>query len=242
MKKIKFLFPVAILLVFVFIFQSSTSEEKSNNELIADLYSDLAKMDSELSILKSESEMNAVGNDPFLGEISMFGGNFAPRGWALCDGQLLPISQNTALFSILGTTFGGDGRTTFGLPDLRGRSPMHAGTGPGLSPRRLGEKGGVEQVALTIAQIPAHNHGLSNVAVAGQITFKTDDGTSTGNTPTVTGVFKGGGTKNFPGVTSDLTANGSTNNNGGSQTHTNVQPYQVINYIIALQGTYPSRS
>ena len=94
--------------------------------------------------------------DPFIGLIVMFGGNFAPRGWALCDGQLLSISSNSALFSILGTTYGGDGRTTFGLPDLRGRVPMHPGTGPGLSPRTLGQKSGTETVQLTTAQLPPH--------------------------------------------------------------------------------------
>jgi len=98
------------------------------------------------------------GLDPFLGEIIMFAGNFAPRGWALCDGQLLSISQNSALFSILGTTYGGDGRTTFALPDLRGRAPIHVGTGPGLSARRLGAKGGAESVTQTISQMPRHAH------------------------------------------------------------------------------------
>ena len=97
-------------------------------------------------------------SDPFIAEIIMFGGNFAPRGWAFCDGQLLPISQNTALFSILGTTYGGDGRTTFALPDLRGRTAIHPGTGPGLSNRRLGESGGSETNTMTIGQMPSHNH------------------------------------------------------------------------------------
>ncbi|GAB5552347.1 MAG: hypothetical protein Sapg2KO_19380 [Saprospiraceae bacterium] len=98
------------------------------------------------------------GAEPFIGEISMFGGNFAPRGWAFCNGQLLPIAQNTALFSLLGTTYGGDGRTTFGLPDLRGRVPVHFGNGPGLSDYRLGQKGGAERMILNVTQIPSHNH------------------------------------------------------------------------------------
>ncbi len=93
-------------------------------------------------------------SEPYIGEIKMFAGNFAPRGWALCDGQLLPIAQNEALFSILGTTYGGDGRTTFGLPDLRGRAPVHAGSGPGLTPRNLGQKFGAEQTTLTVPQLP----------------------------------------------------------------------------------------
>jgi microcystin-dependent protein len=101
------------------------------------------------------------GAEPFIGEIMIFGGNFAPRGWAFCDGQLLPVSQNTALFSLLGTTYGGDGRTTFALPDLRGRVPLHPGTGPGLSSRQLGEKGGTETNVLTIGQMPAHNHTIT---------------------------------------------------------------------------------
>ena len=97
-------------------------------------------------------------SEPFIGEIKMVGFNFAPQGWAFCSGQLLSVSQNTALFAVLGTTYGGDGRTTFGLPDLQGRSPMHAGTGPGLSQRRLGEKAGTENVALAESQIVSHSH------------------------------------------------------------------------------------
>ena len=103
-------------------------------------------------------------SEPFVGEIRMFAGNFAPRGWAFCDGQLLAVSQNDALFSLLGTIYGGDGRTTFGLPDLRGRVPIHAGSGPGLSPRRLGAKAGAENVTLTVNQLPSHSHRLSGSA------------------------------------------------------------------------------
>ena len=103
--------------------------------------------------------------DPMLAQIMMFGGNFAPRGWAFCDGQLLPISQYTALFSIIGTTYGGDGRTTFALPDLRGRAPIHAGTGPGLSTRKIGQKFGTQEDYLNVTQLPSHNHLASNVNV-----------------------------------------------------------------------------
>lgn len=102
-----------------------------------------------------------LGPEPYIGEISWFAGNFAPRGWALCDGQLLPIQQHQALFSILGTTYGGDGRTTFALPDMRGRSPIHAGTGPGLSTRHLGERGGLETTTLTVVNLPSHTHTIS---------------------------------------------------------------------------------
>ncbi|MCP3973971.1 MAG: phage tail protein [bacterium] len=108
-----------------------------------------------------EAESELLGTDPYLGEISWFAGNFAPRGWALCNGQLLQISQNPALFSVLGTTYGGDGRTTFALPDMRGRSPIHMGTGPGLSNRRLGERGGSETTTISVANLPAHTHTIS---------------------------------------------------------------------------------
>ena len=109
---------------------------------------------------------------PFVAEIRMFGGNFAPRGNAFCDGQLLPIAQNTALFSLLGTTYGGNGQTTFGLPNLQSRAPMHFGQGPGLSPRDLGEQAGVETVTLQTTQIPAHNHQASGLAAAGVGTIR----------------------------------------------------------------------
>ena len=104
-------------------------------------------------------------SEPFVGEIRMFAGNFAPQGWAFCDGQLLSVNQNDALFSLLGTIYGGDGRTTFGLPDLRGRLPMHAGTGPGLSPQRMGSMGGQENVTLTVNEMPAHSHSANAQSV-----------------------------------------------------------------------------
>ncbi|MFD2724913.1 phage tail protein [Hyunsoonleella rubra] len=171
----------------------------------------------------------------------MFAGNFAPRGWALCQGQLLPISNYQALFSILGTTYGGDGRTTFALPDLRGRAPIHAGTGPGLTPRRLGAKGGAEQVTLSTPQIPNHDHTATTTT---QIAVSTDTGTelnADGNhlanhtngynaTPT--------DDNELAGVSSSTT----TTNTGGSQAHDNMQPSITINYIIALVGIFPSRS
>lgn len=169
--------------------------------------------------------------EPFIGMIVQFGGNFAPRGWAFCDGQLLAISSNSALFSILGTTFGGDGRTTFGLPDLRGRVPMHPGNGPGLSPRRLGEKGGVETVTLTVNNLPSHSHALRGVE---------DEGTS-GKLPGNSLASAGTALYSSSAPSTDLHA-GSVGNTGGSLPSTNVQPFQCVNFIIALQGLYPSRN
>ncbi len=171
----------------------------------------------------------------FIGEIKMFGGNFAPRGWAFCNGQLLPINQNQALFSILGTTYGGDGRTTFALPDLRGRVPVHSGNGPGLSTYRLGQKGGFETTTITVANMPAHSHPYAAPAVS-------EDGNTSDPTNAVPG-----GTKVLDKEYSTETPNttmksGGTGNTGGSQPINIVQPYGTVNYIIALEGLYPSRS
>ncbi len=171
---------------------------------------------------------------PFLGQIIRFGGNFAPRGWAFCDGQLLPIAQNTALFSLLGTTYGGDGRTTFALPNLQGRVPIHPGTGPGLATYKLGQKGGQENVVLTTDQIPSHNHLVECVS-------------SEGNHTSPDGAIPGSETAASVDFWSDADSNGTMRsdmikNGGGGQSHNNMQPYLVVNYIIALQGTYPSRS
>lgn len=170
--------------------------------------------------------------EPFIGQIIMFGGNFAPRGWAFCDGQLLPISSNSALFSILGTTYGGDGRTTFALPDLRSRLAMHPGRGPGLSDYRLGQKGGAENVTLTANQIPSHNHAIRAANTGGDDTD-----------PTTANAFGSASDDLYieeaPGTTMQ---NNIMSNVGGGQAHTNIQPFQCVNFIIALQGIYPSRS
>ena len=171
---------------------------------------------------------------PFIAEIIMFGGNFAPRGWALCDGQLLSIAQNSALFSILGTSYGGDGRTNFGLPDLRGRVSIHPGNGAGLSSYNLGQKGGAETVVLTELQMPSHTHtprckgtaGNSNDAVGN--VWADDAGAASA-------------TYSSAGADSDMNA-GAIVNAGGGRGHTNIQPFQCVNYIIALFGTYPSRN
>jgi len=173
-------------------------------------------------------------SEPFVGEIKMFAGNFAPRGFAYCDGQLLAVSQNDALFSLLGTIYGGDGRTTFGLPDLRGRVPIHQGTGPGLSPRQLGAKGGTESETLTVSQLPSHTHALS--ASSGPASSREPEG----NVPaSSTGVSLYG---NAGGAPQQLSSQSLGSAAGGSQSHTNVMPFQCIHYIIALVGIYPSRS
>jgi len=172
-------------------------------------------------------------SEPFVGEIRMFAGNFAPRGWAFCDGQLLAVSQNDALFSLLGTIYGGDGRTTFGLPDMRGRIPIHAGSGPGLSPRRLGAKGGAEHVTLTVNQIPSHTHPF--VATSNTATSPNPANTNTIARSTTFDAYIG----NEPPSTALKTE--SITNVGGSRSHDNLQPFVCIHFIIALVGIYPSR-
>lgn len=179
--------------------------------------------------------------EPFIGQMIMFGGNFAPRGWAFCDGQLLAISQNQALFSILGTIYGGDGRTTFALPDLRGRAAVGEGQGPGLSPRQLGQKSGTETTTLTAANLPSHNH-VAALKHAGETNVS---GTGTGKL--LASDTRGGVA--LPTVYADGPATGNlaagaveVGFTGANQSFNNVQPSLAINYIIALQGTYPSRN
>lgn len=176
--------------------------------------------------------------DPYIGEIRLFAGNFAPTGWALCDGQLLPIAQNAALFSILGTTYGGNGQTNFALPDLRGRVPMHPGQGPGLSPRTLGEIGGDESVTLLANQMPAHSHALnaSNTqggadSPANSLLAQSYD--QNNNNPIST--YAGGN----PNTALNPASVGLTGNN---LPHDNLQPYGCITFIIALTGVFPSRN
>lgn len=173
-------------------------------------------------------------SEPFVAEIRIFAGNFAPRGWAFCNGQLLPISQNTALFSLIGTTYGGDGRTTTALPNLQGRAPMHPGRGPGLTSRRLGERGGSETVTLTEAQMPSHTHPF-------QGSQDPPDSRQPGNS--LASQPSGRGASVLYGTSNPVPQDARTvSNTGGSQSHNNLQPFLTMNFIIALVGLYPSRS
>lgn len=189
--------------------------------------------------------------EPFLGEIILFAGNFAPRGWAFCDGQLLPISSYEAVFSLLGTTYGGDGRTTFGLPELRGRAPIGVGSGPGLTPRSLGARAGQDSVTLTSSQIPPHTHGVDTSAMSATLRgYAGADADST--TPAPANVLSklqnpvAINAYSNSDAPADLTpiagVSATVVNAGGSQSHQNYQPYLGVHYIIALQGIYPSRS
>ena len=174
-------------------------------------------------------------SEPFLAEIRIFAGNFAPRGWAFCDGQLLPIAQNTALFSLIGTTYGGDGRSTTALPNLQGRAPMHPGRGPGLTSRRLGERGGVEMVTLTEAQMASHTHTLR----AANVPFGTLQAPTAQRT-----LARSSGNAWQTDTSSNLVQlnNQALPDAGGSQPHNNLQPLLAMTFIIALVGLYPSRS
>lgn len=169
--------------------------------------------------------------DPFVAEIRIFPFNFAPKGWAFCDGQLMPISQNTALFSLLGTTYGGDGKSTFALPDLQGRAPMHPGQGPGLSLHDLGESGGSETVTLLQTEIPAHSHTLRASNTLG------DNPVPTGNT---LARYANAYQQNTNSGLVAMAAQSLTPV-GGSLPHNNMMPYLTLYFCIALQGVFPPR-
>lgn len=184
--------------------------------------------------------------EPFLGQVMLFAGNFAPRGWAFCNGQLMSIAQNTALFSILGTTYGGDGITTFALPDLRGRSPVAWGQGPGLSPIDIGEKAGTESVTLALGNMPIHTHPATPALTAAQPASNHPGDTDTPG-PTTVPAAAGGNTiysNNDPDTSfKGGPVSGSINvgTAGGSQPFANRSPYLAMSYVIALEGIFPSR-
>jgi len=170
-------------------------------------------------------------SEPFVAEIRIFAGNFAPRSWAFCDGQLLPVSQNTALFSLIGTTYGGDGRSTTALPNMQGRAPMHPGRGPGLTSRRLGQRGGTQTVTLTEAQMPNHTHTMRAAEDPADLQAPASNRAMTRSS--VDAYTTAANTVQM--------ADQMLTDSGGSQAHNNIQPLLAMNFIIALQGLYPSR-
>jgi microcystin-dependent protein len=170
-------------------------------------------------------------SDPFVAEIRIFGGNFAPRNWAFCDGQLLPLSQNTALFSLVGTNYGGNGKSNFALPNLQGRAPMHWGQGPGLSLRDIGEQGGSAEVTLGESEIPAHTHTLRAAADPADL-----QSPSPARSMARSSINAYAPTENLVAMAPMLQSQ------GGSFPHNNRQPYLGLSFIIALQGVFPPRS
>jgi microcystin-dependent protein len=171
-------------------------------------------------------------SDPFVAEIRIFAFNFAPKGWAFCDGQLLPISQNTALFSLLGTTYGGDGKSTFALPDMQGNAPMQPGQGQGLSLRDLGETSGVETVTLLVSEMPVHTHTL-NCSI--------DDADLRIPSPARSMAKSSGGNMYAPANGNQTMAFQGLPPAGGGLPHNNMQPYLTVNFCIAMQGVFPPR-
>ncbi|MCB0375623.1 MAG: phage tail protein [Sinomicrobium sp.] len=190
--------------------------------------------------------------EEFIGTIKAFAFNFAPRGWAQCNGQLLPISQNTALFSLIGTTYGGDGKTTFALPDLRGRTSLHEGMGPGLSNRALGSKGGTETNTLTVSEMPAHTHlvDFNNQQVSARLALPvsnspgTTDQSSTNILANHSNAYTDSSRANatLAGATAPVSGSLQTGSQGGSIPVNNMQPFLTINYCICLAGVFPPRN
>jgi len=174
--------------------------------------------------------------DPFVAEIRIFPFNFAPKGWAFCDGQILPLSQNTALFSLLGTTYGGDGKSNFALPDMQGNAPMHPGQGPGLSLHDLGETGGSDTVTLLESEIPSHSHNLMCLPAPANRTAP--GGNSMARVQGLTGPYVAASPA--PALTN--MSDSAIAPSGGDQPHNNMQPYLTLNFCIALQGVYPPRT
>jgi microcystin-dependent protein len=181
----------------------------------------------------TRSVVSTQGMDPFIGEIMLFAGNFAPRGYMLCQGQILSIAQNSALFAVLGTTYGGDGQTTFALPNLQGRFPMQQGQGPGLSYRNLGEIAGTETVTLNSTQMPAHTHQLTASTTAG------NSDSPSGNLLANNG--RGGPQFTSAGSVNTTMHPQSVGIAGGNQPHENMPPYLALNFCIAVSGIFPSR-
>lgn len=170
-------------------------------------------------------------SSPYIGEIRMFGGSFAPVGWALCQGQTIPISQNDTLFNLIGTTYGGDGQNTFDLPDLQGRVPVHQGQGPGISQQYvIGQEGGVEQVTLTTQQMPSHNHGF---------VASTSPANQQSPAPNLYG-YMTQATPYFAGTVDSAMNASMLQPQGGSQPHENMQPFLCVSFIISLYGIYPT--
>ncbi len=226
MKKVmcnKFMISSVVLVFLVLLLSSMhTPADASNRPSLSNLEAQLASLQSQISSMETA---------PLIGEVRLFAGNFAPVGWMLCEGQLLLISENPALFSLLGITYGGNGTTTFTLPDLRGRVAMGAGNGSGLSARTLGEAGGSESTVLTVSQLPGHSHSLNATQTAGNLTAAESN---------ILASLSGGIYKN---VAADVVmGSDSIGSTGGGQSVSIVQPYQVLNYIIAIEGVYPPRN
>lgn len=197
------------------------------------LHRPLAAAAAAASLLAVAPSAQAQASDPFIGQIMCAGFTFAPRGWAELNGQLLPISQNTALFALLGTTYGGNGQTTFALPDLRGRVPMHAGAAPGLTPRSQGESAGTETVTLTPNQLPPHTHGVTPMGSAADATLQSPGGAVPATKARTTLYAPGPGTVPMAPLQTTPSGNGAP--------VPNMQPYLAIRCFIALEGVFPSR-
>lgn len=188
-----------------------------------------------------ENHTMETSDEPFLGQIILFAGNYAPRGWTICNGSLLSLRENNALFSLLGTIYGGDGYNTFGIPDLRGRMAVGAGAGPGLTPRELGEQGGVESVGLTVANMPSHTHAANAVKLATQ-SNPSSDRLWGGSPSTGTPLFSNGraNCQLSPGA---IGSSGGLDKNSPqtAELHNNMAPFLPLTYLICISGVYPTR-